>query len=139
MGVRLYDPTAGRFLQVDPVPGGSANAYDYVNQDPVNGIDLDGRCFWDACLGEGYAVYVVAAAAVAGAYWLYRHPVHLHFSWHRSWHIHLFAHKKKKQSTGNLTSENMKRERLATVETVAERRATPGGGETPTSARRSRI
>lgn len=43
MGVRLYDPTTGRFLQVDPVPGGSANAYDYANQDPLNGFDLDGR------------------------------------------------------------------------------------------------
>ncbi|ELP62745.1 DNRLRE domain-containing protein [Streptomyces turgidiscabies] len=104
MGVRLYDPTAGRFLQVDPVPGGSANAYDYVNQDPVNGTDLDGRCFWDGCVMEGYGVYLLGAAAVGGAYYLYRHPVHLHFSWHWSWHwswhIHLFAHKKKKQSTG---------------------------------------
>ncbi|MGH9024234.1 MAG: RHS repeat-associated core domain-containing protein, partial [Acidimicrobiia bacterium] len=30
MGVRLYDPTLGRFLQLDPVEGGSANDYDYV-------------------------------------------------------------------------------------------------------------
>jgi RHS repeat-associated protein len=43
MGVRLYDPILGRFLQVDPVPGGSANAYDYANQDPINAYDLDGR------------------------------------------------------------------------------------------------
>src|SRR5690349_4071299 len=32
-----------RFLQSDPVPGGSANAYDYCSQDPVNDADLDGR------------------------------------------------------------------------------------------------
>jgi RHS repeat-associated protein len=46
MGVRLYDPVLGRFLQVDPVPGGSANAYDYANQDPINNFDLDGRRCW---------------------------------------------------------------------------------------------
>ncbi|WP_405085998.1 RHS repeat-associated core domain-containing protein [Microbispora sp. NBC_01389] len=43
MGVRLYNPTAGRFLQVDPVIGGNANAYDYCNGDPINCRDLDGR------------------------------------------------------------------------------------------------
>jgi RHS repeat-associated protein len=43
MGVRLYIPTLGRFLQVDPVPGGSANDYDYANQDPINARDPDGR------------------------------------------------------------------------------------------------
>lgn len=43
MGVRLYDPRLGRFLQVDPVEGGSANDYDYVRGDCVNLYDLDGR------------------------------------------------------------------------------------------------
>ncbi|GAB2958403.1 hypothetical protein GCM10023080_017710 [Streptomyces pseudoechinosporeus] len=43
MGVRLYDPTLGRFLSVDPVPGGSANAYDYSAADPVNKVDLNGK------------------------------------------------------------------------------------------------
>ncbi len=43
MGARQYDPTTGRFLSVDPVPGGSANQYDYTAQDPINGLDLDGR------------------------------------------------------------------------------------------------
>ncbi|MEU9291770.1 DNRLRE domain-containing protein [Streptomyces sp. NPDC048275] len=46
MGVRLYDPTSGRFLSVDPVPGGNANAYDYVNADPLNQYDLDGKWGW---------------------------------------------------------------------------------------------
>ncbi len=43
MGARLYAPTEGRFLQVDPVACGSANEYDYAWQDPVNKFDLDGR------------------------------------------------------------------------------------------------
>ncbi|MFM9441576.1 DNRLRE domain-containing protein [Streptomyces acidiscabies] len=43
MGVRLYNPATGRFLSVDPVHGGSANAYDYVNADPLNRFDLDGK------------------------------------------------------------------------------------------------
>ncbi|MEV6924772.1 RHS repeat-associated core domain-containing protein [Dactylosporangium sp. NPDC051485] len=42
MGVRLYNPVTGRFLQVDPVAGGSANAYDYCSGDPVNKTDLGG-------------------------------------------------------------------------------------------------
>ncbi|WP_261566507.1 RHS repeat-associated core domain-containing protein [Frankia gtarii] len=45
MGVRLYDPSLGRFLQTDPVPGGSDNAYDYAHQDPYNTYDLDGKRF----------------------------------------------------------------------------------------------
>jgi RHS repeat-associated protein len=36
MGQRLYNPNTGRLLQTDPIPGGSANAYDYCNQDPIN-------------------------------------------------------------------------------------------------------
>ncbi|CAL9574880.1 hypothetical protein SUDANB95_04873 [Actinosynnema sp. ALI-1.44] len=44
MGARPYSPLLGRFLSVDPVEGGSANDYDYVNGDPVNTTDLDGRC-----------------------------------------------------------------------------------------------
>lgn len=46
MGVRLYNPTTGRFLQTDPIPGGSANDYDYSYQDPINRFDLNGRCGW---------------------------------------------------------------------------------------------
>ncbi|MGE5527129.1 MAG: RHS repeat-associated core domain-containing protein, partial [Methanosarcina sp.] len=44
MGARSYIPTLGRFLTPDPVHGGSANAYDYANQDPINAFDLDGNC-----------------------------------------------------------------------------------------------
>jgi len=43
MGVRSYAPQIGRFLSVDPVAGGSANAYDYVSQDPINSLDIGGE------------------------------------------------------------------------------------------------
>jgi hypothetical protein len=43
MGKRSYIPALGRFLSPDPVKGGSANAYDYANQDPVNQFDLTGE------------------------------------------------------------------------------------------------
>jgi RHS repeat-associated protein len=44
MGVRSYIPQLGRFLTPDPVRGGSANSYDYANQDPINQFDLTGEC-----------------------------------------------------------------------------------------------
>jgi len=50
MGVRDYDPSLGRFLEPDPVLGGSANPYDYAYQDPVNNDDLSGE-FGCACGG----------------------------------------------------------------------------------------
>ncbi len=52
MGARLYNPATGRFLQVDPVPGGSANAYDYVGQDPLNASDLYGDNVWNGSPGK---------------------------------------------------------------------------------------
>ncbi|MGW2844836.1 DNRLRE domain-containing protein [Streptomyces sp. NPDC001274] len=46
MGVRLYNPATGRFLSLDPVYGGNANAYEYANADPLNRYDLDGKKSW---------------------------------------------------------------------------------------------
>ncbi|MEO3808091.1 RHS repeat-associated core domain-containing protein [Sphaerisporangium sp. B11E5] len=42
MGARVYNPAVGRFLQVDPIRGGSANNYEYSAQDPVNNGDAAG-------------------------------------------------------------------------------------------------
>ena len=50
MGARQYDPTLGRFLETDPIEGGSANDYDYVNGDPVNASDLDGEVCWSCAV-----------------------------------------------------------------------------------------
>jgi RHS repeat-associated protein len=79
MGVRLYSPSLGRFLQVDPVSGGNATAYDYCSGDPVNCTDLDGNWGWKkffkkvAKVAE-YASYIpgpigtIAGVVSAGAY-----------------------------------------------------------------------
>lgn len=60
MGARVYVPGLGRFLQVDPVAGGSANNYDYVDADPLNNYDLAGTCLFGhdkrgACRGANLA------------------------------------------------------------------------------------
>jgi len=44
MGARLYSPVLGRFLETDPVLGGSANDYEYSFGDPVNHSDYSGEC-----------------------------------------------------------------------------------------------
>jgi RHS repeat-associated protein len=59
MGRRLYNPTTGRFLQPDPVPGGSANAYDYAGQDPINNVDLNGTDFVSQDWGSTVDVFML--------------------------------------------------------------------------------
>jgi RHS repeat-associated protein len=46
MNARMYNPATGRFLSVDPISGGSANAYDYCNQDPINHSDPSGSTWY---------------------------------------------------------------------------------------------
>jgi RHS repeat-associated protein len=43
MGARSYVPEIARFLQPDPIEGGSANEYAYTYGDPVNTSDLSGE------------------------------------------------------------------------------------------------
>ncbi|MFF3399505.1 DNRLRE domain-containing protein [Streptomyces sp. NPDC002659] len=81
MGVRLYNPGTGRFLQVDPVTGGSCNGYDYVCGDPVNMVDLDGRMTAIALVGAaglgvsaGTVLTIIgvgAVLAIIGLIWWY--------------------------------------------------------------------
>ncbi|MFE7191373.1 DNRLRE domain-containing protein [Kitasatospora sp. NPDC057541] len=47
MGVRLYNPTSGRFLSIDPVANGSCNRYEYTCADPLNKYDLDGNALME--------------------------------------------------------------------------------------------
>ncbi|MCB5167675.1 DNRLRE domain-containing protein [Streptomyces bambusae] len=83
MGVRLYNPATGRFLSVDPVYGGNSNAYEYVNADPVNQYDLDGRwslrglakSTWGWAKRNKWEIALTAASFVPGlgaAAWAYR-------------------------------------------------------------------
>jgi RHS repeat-associated protein len=43
MGARSYVPSIGRFLQPDPIEGGSANEYAYTYGDPINTADPSGE------------------------------------------------------------------------------------------------
>jgi len=50
-----------RFLEVDPVEGGSCNNYDYVCGEPINAVDLGGTiCFRCAAEHLAHAAYTVA-------------------------------------------------------------------------------
>lgn len=61
MGARLYSPPLGRFLQIDPMPGGNASPYDYCTGDPVNCTDLDGN--WGMPKWLKKTVQVIAVVA----------------------------------------------------------------------------
>jgi len=66
MGARAYLPAVGRFLQVDPVDGGSANSYDYAFQNPMNVQDLSGQCpiCVIAAIEGGEIVFAAAAGVI---------------------------------------------------------------------------
>ncbi len=52
MGARGHVPQLGRFVQMDPVVGGSANPYGYADGDPINSSDLTGAYVESGYLDE---------------------------------------------------------------------------------------
>jgi RHS repeat-associated protein len=62
MGARVYIPSLGRFLQVDPVDGGTLNGYVYV-ADPINASDYNGK--WG--FGDLFSAIVNVVKAVIKA------------------------------------------------------------------------
>ncbi|MGY0460029.1 DNRLRE domain-containing protein [Kitasatospora sp. cg17-2] len=76
MGVRLYQPSLGRFLQPDPVLYGSANAYDYADQNPLTSADPAGlwrvKLLWGwNRLGVRFDKSATIYAATMGAFGVY--------------------------------------------------------------------
>lgn len=65
MGTRSYVPQLGRFLQPDPIPGGSANAYSYTFQDPINSSDPTGA--YTATANAAIAAALAREAEAANA------------------------------------------------------------------------
>ena len=63
MGARSYVPQLGRFLQPDPISGGSANAYSYTFGDPVNTKDPTG----ESTFHELMAAYAIGVGEVGRA------------------------------------------------------------------------
>jgi hypothetical protein len=67
MGARPFIPLVGRFMSVDPVPGGSANDYDYSYADPINKMDIDGNSPWSWVKKHKKVIMrVVTVATVVG-------------------------------------------------------------------------
>ncbi|CAM8649902.1 Rhs repeat-associated core [Acidimicrobiia bacterium] len=67
MGSRVYVPALGRFIQLDPVAGGSANGYDYANQSPLAMSDPSGEAAGDPGWSNWLGMGLVAIAGVAGS------------------------------------------------------------------------
>ena len=62
MGARVYIPALGRFIQLDPEVGGSANGYDFADQDPINHSDPSGHGVTDWLI---FGIVTLATIAVS--------------------------------------------------------------------------
>jgi hypothetical protein len=79
--------SGSRFLQTDPVPGGSANDYDYAAQDPINAFDLDGRMYvvpdggfdWHGLLTTLHE-FAKHSGKVLSYLWKMRHVIRAHLA-----------------------------------------------------------
>ena len=71
IGSRQYAPASGRFLQPDPVNGGSLNTYEYANGDPVNLGDPSGAMSLGRIIGIAVGIivagFIIAATKGSGA------------------------------------------------------------------------
>ena len=65
MGVRQYSARLGRFIEVDPISGGSCNAYEYACADPRNKADLDGRLVVGICAVVSVSAWFVTFSGQA--------------------------------------------------------------------------
>ncbi|WP_324604865.1 DNRLRE domain-containing protein [Streptomyces xylophagus] len=68
MGLRLYDPSTGRLLQVDSVVEGSPNHYGYP-VDPVMMYDLDGTSWWSSWYWKRRCIMLVGMLILSVIPW----------------------------------------------------------------------
>ena len=73
MGARQYTPLLGRFIETDPIEGGTPNDYTYPN-DPVNSSDLSGlaeSCKRHRTLCDQYARILKLQYPALAVYWMF--------------------------------------------------------------------